>query len=253
MDIDDLLSSIVTPEGQRIEPRLIPGRELRGTVAPVKGMLPKQLSAEYLRDLVAEDLVELRKHELPTSQPQPVAKIRPSHHLLAQLLAGGKHTDIEVAAITGYTTSRISILKKDPAFKDLMAFYQKQVVEAFGDVVEKFKRLTTDALAVAQERLDESPEMISTKDLVSLITVAGDRAGFNPTTKKQVSHIVLTAADIDAMKKEYGGEVINGESTQGFTEAQEDTGAPERLLIGTTRTVGGEAQAQGQEGQGPQL
>lgn len=55
--------------------------------------------------------------------PTRVAKFRDSHHAIARCYALGLR-DCEVAAQTGYSLSRLSILKSDPAFGDLIERYR---------------------------------------------------------------------------------------------------------------------------------
>lgn len=98
-----------------------------------KGRKLSALELEILGPIEPQDLIAREEGGLPTSEAPTIAKLRGIHHEIAQLLAQGL-SETEVSAITSYSLSRISILKRDPSFKDLVAFYQKQKTEQFADV-----------------------------------------------------------------------------------------------------------------------
>lgn len=141
-----------------------------------KGRKLSALELEILGPIEPQDLIAREEGGLPTSEAPTIAKLRGIHHEIAQLLAQGL-SETEVSAITSYSLSRISILKRDPSFKDLVAFYQKQKTEQFADVQKRLATLSLDAIGEIQERLAEKPDSISTSQLIELSKVTLDRAG----------------------------------------------------------------------------
>lgn len=68
-----------------------------------------------VRELTADEVKHLRRAKLPA-----VKRLRHAHHRLALLIATGL-SDNEVSTITGYSLVRITTLKADPAFRELIA------------------------------------------------------------------------------------------------------------------------------------
>lgn len=150
--------------------------------------------AEEERALCAADL-------LAKSAPGTAAikRLRDSHHQIAAMLAAGV-TATEVAATTGYSEIRISLLQSDPAFKGLLEFYRGRTRESLEKVIDRIKVLGLDALAELQERLDQSPEDFTNADLMRLVGLTMDRAGYGATKKIEVSQ-GLTREEIEALKQ----------------------------------------------------
>lgn len=116
------------------------------------------------------------------TQPAPLVAIRHTHHRLAQLLATG--VDETVAAkLCNYSVSRVSILKADPAFQELLSFYSSRVDEEWADFVSTAANLSMDTLGELQRRLDETPEQFSVATLIEMTKMLADRTGHAPVTK----------------------------------------------------------------------
>ncbi len=160
-----------------------------------KGRKLSALELEILGPIEPQDLIAREEGGLPTSEAPTIAKLRGIHHEIAQLLAQGL-SETEVSAITSYSLSRISILKKDPSFKDLVAFYQKQKTEQFADVQKRLATLSLDAIGEIQERLAEKPDSISTSQLIELSKVTLDRAGYSPVAKSQNISVSMSAEEL---------------------------------------------------------
>jgi hypothetical protein len=110
-----------------------------------------------------------------TSPAPLVQQLRDSHHAIARLVAEGRRP-YEVAAMTGYSTARISTLQQDPAFAELVEFYRQQTEEVYLDAHRRLATLGLSATAVLQERLDDRPESFTNKDLKELLGEAFDRS-----------------------------------------------------------------------------
>lgn len=122
----------------------------------------------YVRDLETSDLGVLQAPPKVAAAQPTLAKLRNTHHALARLLAQGVHNN-EISAITGYTPSRISTLKGDPAFAELVAYYASQVKEVFVDVASRIAAVGLTALEEIADRLDEEPEKFTIGQLQSLV------------------------------------------------------------------------------------
>lgn len=113
-----------------------------------------------------------------------IKSIRNTHHRLAQLLAVG--VDETVAAkLCNYSINRVSVLKSDPAFAELLAYYGKNVEEQWGDFVGTAANLSMDVLQEMQRRLDETPEAFSVNQLNEMLKTLADRSGNAPVQKSQ--------------------------------------------------------------------
>ncbi len=155
--------------------------DLRGTIKIARQEEVEILSCE---ELTAEEISDSLLHQLPTeigAVPQ-LRQLRSSHHEIARLLAMGLKAT-EVSRRTGYSNSRISILKNDPAFKELLEFYSHEQEVVAGDMVKRLSTLTTDAIDLIQERLDEVPESFTNNQLTELIKTGADRSEAPPVTK----------------------------------------------------------------------
>lgn len=126
----------------------------------------------------------LEETALSTQQAPTIKRLKQIHHELARLLASGL-SPAEVAASTGYSASRISILQRDPSFKGLMDHYKTQRDEIFVDVHKRMATLGIDAADELQERLEMNPESFSVGQLTELMKATLDRGGFSPVQKTQ--------------------------------------------------------------------
>lgn len=132
------------------------------------------------------------------SQPaaaRPVAtvkKLRDSHHMVARLLAGSAKP-FEVAAATGYTRERITMLQADPAFQELVEYYRMNLEGVSRSFHDRLVNVGYDAVGVLQERLDENPENFKNKELLEVATFVADRTGHGP--KSTVVNVNLDLAN----------------------------------------------------------
>jgi hypothetical protein len=111
--------------------------------------------------LVANDLDDLDKLQ---ERPSSIKRIRDHHHFIARLIAQGKRTT-EVAREVGYSISRISILKGDPAFRQLVEMYRANYGQldeiAYLDVKKKAALLLANTIDHRNDQYEEDPDSIS--------------------------------------------------------------------------------------------
>lgn len=169
-----------------------------------KGKLLSPLELEVLGAIDVNDLVDRAAAPLPSSEAPSLVKLRQIHHEIARLLASGL-SEADVAASTGYSLSRISILKSDPSFKELLAYYSARSEEVFIDVRKRLAMLGTDAVAELQDRLDFKSDSLTNTQLIEITKATLDRAGFNPVAKTESVSVLLTGEELQKMKQNLGG------------------------------------------------
>ncbi len=131
----------------------------------------------FVRNLTESDLISSHKAaEYGTKIATPMTKkLRAPHHTLARLLAEGK-SHAECSAITGYAIASIPMYKKDPAFAELMEYYKEQGAQQYLDVHSRLAAVGTMALEILQDRLEETPEKITTGQLLEIASETFDRS-----------------------------------------------------------------------------
>lgn len=168
------------------------------------GRAAMPISAEFVRPLTAEDIAMLAE-DRNVQKPQKLSSLSmlsERHRNLARLIAMGK-TDWECSIITGYTASRISILKSDPAMKNLINHYSEEKDIVYIQAHEKMAQVVSTALDELQERLEDEEQRkeISTGQLLQIIEVSADRSGLGPTSKSEVQVNVNIADRLEAARK----------------------------------------------------
>lgn len=143
----------------------------------LSGRAPKALGAEVVRELTQSDLALLATER--GVQPSHVQRITNRHHALARCLASGMSAT-EAGLVTGYTGSRISVLRGDPAFEELIAFYQGEKGLPVQDLQDKMTALAADTITELQERLETNPESFAVGELHDQFKLVADRSGFGP-------------------------------------------------------------------------
>lgn len=135
----------------------------------------------YVRDLDESDREEL-ENPTPTGREfgynsmngAGLKRLRHTHHLLAMVLAeGASHS--QASALTGYSPNTINLLNQDPAFKDLIAHYRTATMAEFEDIRRRAASLGLSFLDELQERLEETPETFTNKEVKECASMLLDR------------------------------------------------------------------------------
>ena len=142
--------------------------------------------------LSGDDLSELSR---PAPAPSSLKRIRDIHHYIARLVAEGRRTT-DIARETGYSISRISILKSDPAFAQLVEMIRPKIEElrdqAFA-TAEQQKRLLRQ---LAQEemicRLEEDPATVGWNTLIEIASQVDDRLDMPKITRSTNLNVSAT-------------------------------------------------------------
>jgi hypothetical protein len=164
------------------------------------GRRPEPLEAEVERELTPEDIEFLNTNR--GSRHPTLRSLRSRHHALARCIASGMK-DYEASAATGYDVARISILKSDPMFQDLIWHYRDTVEAEYADLHQRLSHLSLVAAEELLDRLEDDPADISINALSELVKMGADRTGHGPQTKSQNTHLhVVNIADrLDAARR----------------------------------------------------
>lgn len=160
------------------------------------GRLPVPVAVEYVRDLTEADLKLMATKPVGSVAPN-LKRVTERHHALARLLAIGTK-DEEAALIVGYDISRVSILKSDPAFQELLALYQSEVKKEFMTSVQRMGMIAQDALGVLADRLEENPDRFTNNELAKISTEFVDRVSDSPDEMDLPDIIELVTPDVAA-------------------------------------------------------
>ncbi len=146
---------------------------------------PWQLT--LVREVIEEDMVVISSASGFAPDPRaPLATIRDPHHTLARLVAAGE-PNVKIAAVTGYSPGRISTLKNDPAFLELVHHYEMDLEEIKSDVTMQLRHASLTAMQILQERLENEPESFKNKELQDLAMAGFDRTGNGPKSTTEVN------------------------------------------------------------------
>jgi hypothetical protein len=103
---------------------------------------------------------------------------------MARLFASGLRVG-EVAELTGYSVSRVSLFHSSPAFQDLIAEKRKVEDEIARDAITQYNSLILSNGMKAERKLadklddDDDSEEMSVRELISIARDAADRVGLS--------------------------------------------------------------------------
>lgn len=167
-----------------------------GRDVALRGRFPLDIRITGVRSLTREDLGRLREPRFV----HPTKRLRQSHHQLALLEAMG-HTTQEISKLTGYSDTRISTLRNDPAFKMIVDEKRKVINDAMtkeaGDAMAlKFRIMAASDRHILDQidALDEAGELMPLKTALAISADMADRVGF-------AKHSTSTSYDGDWAKK----------------------------------------------------
>lgn len=148
---------------------------------PGKGRRPAPIVYGPPRPLSETDIASMWDRQADGAKGIPRIKtLRYNHHMLAKAVASGKSL-LECSQLTGLTGSRISDLKNDPAFQELVSFYSEELHEVYVNVHERMAAFGTSVLEELTERFEAEPEKFTKRELMDLFTTMADRS--IPTAK----------------------------------------------------------------------
>jgi hypothetical protein len=146
--------------------------------APIGYSTPKAkgpLACHVVRDLNPADLDVLANPPRGGFKAPSLQRIRNTHHMLARLIAEGRK-NTEISMISGFSSARIAQLQHDPMFQELVAYYAAQVEAQYVDVHARLADLGTSTIEELRERLEETPEKFSVRELLDIMKETLDRS-----------------------------------------------------------------------------
>jgi hypothetical protein len=144
------------------------------------GRAPKGLSVDYVRDIGAADIALLATER--SVQPSTIKRLRDRHHQLARCLAQGM-SNAEASAITGYDPSRISILKGDPTFQELLELYREHENVQLAEFQRRASTVTLTALENLQDILEDEENPATFDQNLAAVKTLADRTGHAPIAR----------------------------------------------------------------------
>jgi hypothetical protein len=144
-----------------------------------RGRRPGKPGIGQVRELTREEVLGSKRSRVP-----PIQRFRDSHHRMARLFASGLRVS-EVAALTGYSVSRVSLFHTSPAFQELIAEKRKIEEEVFRDQITAYNDLILSNGLKAERKLadklddDDEAEELSVRELISITRDAADRVGLS--------------------------------------------------------------------------
>lgn len=203
-----------------------------------------------IRVLKREDLAVLAVKRPPNS----IQTLRDTHHRVARAVAAGLRND-EIATLTGFSYNRVSVLKADPSFIELVAHYRglitAEYVRAADPVIEYMASNALKAQAMLSDRLDAQmrkaefaeeqaaltgepvePSAYGTvSDLLGIAELGLDRTGYGKVNKNLNVNVDF-AANLEAARKRASGahalRQIEHESPSAAQSPQDDSHAVRR-------------------------
>ena len=154
-----------------------------------------------VRELRREDLALLNE----TRPVKTLDSLRDNHHRIARAVASGVDNGT-VAALCGISYNRVSMLKQDPAFADLVAHYRAMITadwtETADTVTEFLGSVRTKSLAMLEDKLctaADNGEFLPTRELVAMAELGLDRTGYGKVNKN-INVNVDFAAQLEAAR-----------------------------------------------------
>jgi DNA-binding CsgD family transcriptional regulator len=145
-----------------------------------------------VRPMVRTDIESLRQ---PSARVR-ISKLRDSHHIMARLIVSGLST-AEIAAETGYSQARVSILRSAPAMVELCERYR-------GDDHDEWRKsrdATYEYIHAAgikawrqiNDALEDEEEPLPISTLLKIADSSSDRVGYHRKSTKENINVDFAA------------------------------------------------------------
>ena len=167
-----------------------------------KTHIERTVEVTDFRSLTREDIALLAEKRTPAI----LQTLRDSHHRIARAMAAGLRND-EIAASCGISYNRVSMLKNDPAFMELVAHYRSLVTAEYVRSVDSFMEVATGnmlkAAVMLSDKLDDAidkGEFLPTRDLIAIHDTGADRFGYGKM-QKNLNVNVDFASQLEAARR----------------------------------------------------
>ena len=179
--------------------------------ARTKGRVVRLAPVISCRDLEPAEVVEYLSRE-NGSKPSPLQRLSSRHRQIAKYIASGARTS-DTAAKFGLSISRVSILKGDPTFQDLVRFYSGLEEDKHVGLLEVLEGLATDSVTTLIDRMEEDAEQFTTQELVIIAKMAADRSGHAPRRIEEKSVTINFGDRLDEARKRAKERLVEGTFT----------------------------------------
>lgn len=146
----------------------------------------EELGLSPFRLLEEADLKKLERVRGEQAAIPLTKRMTMRHHSLARCVAAGM-PNWEACAITGYKPATVSLLKNDPTFNELVAFYRKNIDKEFVDLHRRLAVVSADALDLLHEKIENAPDELSPGQLMEVVKMGADRTGHGPSQTSNVN------------------------------------------------------------------
>lgn len=160
----------------------------------IHGAAAKKLQVGVVRSLTPEDLPLLSMDRKSGAAEYSLKRLSQRHHSLARLIATGTKPE-DAAAIMSYELATVYRISVDPAFKELVNFYQRDLDVQMRNNFDRLVGVAADALDELQTRLEEEPEKFSNGQLMEVAKMGADRSGNGPSSSSVTVSINMNIAD----------------------------------------------------------
>lgn len=238
---------VVLEEGVQRE-----GAEHWGRVASLR----EEVVIESVRELSEEEVAVLPSLGAPRGGAVvSVQKLRARHHEIARLMASGLR-DKEIMETLGGSLMNLTLLRRNPAFQNLLLFYMAERDAQAMDLAGQIRQTAAMSLDLVQQKLEEAIEdpgkrdALGNKFLLEATTTLLDRAGFNPTQKHVVANVGVTAQTLKELQDAAPSTIFRAEDVQASGGSG---GRPPGTVIDITPKLGEDPTGKGSEGSGPRV
>lgn len=142
--------------------------------------------------------------------PKALQSLRDSHHRIARAAAAGLSNAV-IAETCGISYNRVTVLRQDPAFIELVAHYRAVVtaeyINSIDPVIEFMRTNAIKAQAQIAQKLEEAEEKgetLPTRELLGISELGFDRIGYGKE-RKNVNVNVDFAAQLESARKRASG------------------------------------------------
>jgi hypothetical protein len=153
-----------------------------------------------IREVTRADLAHLTVKR----EAAAVQTLRDNHHRIARAVASGMMVT-DIAAVCGVSITRVTSLRGDPAFAELVAHYRAIITTEWAQQDTVIEFLRTNALkaqAMISDKLDDASDrgdFLPTRDLLGIAELGLDRTGYGKVNKN-VNINVDFAAKLEAAR-----------------------------------------------------
>ena len=181
----------------------------------IRGRAPSLPTVLSVRELEPQELADRLARE-NGSKGQALQRLSSRHRELAKYLASGASVTA-AAARFGLTVSRVSILKQNTAFMELIRFYEDSNDFKHFGVEQLLEGVAETSLATLQDRLEEDDSQFTNSELMAMAKLGADRTGHAPAKKIEGNFTVNIGTRLAAARQRVTAQVIEGDTAKDIT------------------------------------